>query len=91
MIGSNKRKLKQLLNEISQKLKDDYDLKLKYDTPDQIFDIGKRPIDFVGFKFTYGSTTVRNAIFRRQIKPYIQLKIFLVFFLIMGGLEQEML
>lgn len=67
MIGSNKRKLKQLLNEISQKLKDDYDLKLKYDTPDQIFDIGKRPIDFVGFKFTYGSTTVRNAIFRRAI------------------------
>ena len=40
---------------------------LKYDSDDQIFDIGKRPIDFVGFKFTYGKTTTRNSIFRNAI------------------------
>lgn len=68
IVASNKRKLLRIKEEISEYLKTNLDLTLKYDTDDQIFDIGKRPIDFIGFKFTYGKTTTRNSIFRNAIK-----------------------
>lgn len=68
IVGSNKRKLLKLRDEISEYLSVNLGLKLKYDTNDQVFDIGKRPIDFVGFKFTYGHATVRNTIFRRALE-----------------------
>ena len=68
IVASNKRKLLRIKDEIAEYLKTNLDLTLKYDTNDQIFDIGKRPIDFIGFKFTYGHTTTRNSIFRNAIK-----------------------
>ena len=67
IVASNKRKLARIREEIAEYLKTNLDLTLKYDSDDQIFDIGKRPIDFVGFKFTYGKTTTRNSIFRNAI------------------------
>lgn len=67
IVASNKRKLRRILDEIKEYLRDNLNLSLKYDTYDQIFDICKRPIDFVGFKFTYGKTTVRNSIFHNAI------------------------
>lgn len=67
IVASNKRKLKRIREEISNYLWDNLHLTLKHDSNDQIFDIGKRPIDFVGFKFTYGKTTVRNRIYRNVI------------------------
>lgn len=67
IIASNKRKLKDILEKIRIYLKNTLHLALKYQTPDQIFDIGKRPIDFVGYRFEYDKTTVRNAIFKRAI------------------------
>lgn len=47
IVASNKRKLLRIKEEISEYLKTNLDLTLKYDTDDQIFDIGKRPIDFI--------------------------------------------
>lgn len=68
IVGSNKRKLIKIKEQIINYLNKNLKLKLKYETNDQIFNIGKRPIDFVGFKFTYGKTTVRNKVFNRAIQ-----------------------
>lgn len=68
IVASNKRFLARILDSIKTYLRDRLDLRLKYDGKDQIFNIGKRPIDFVGFKFTYNKTTVRNSIYERAMK-----------------------
>ena len=67
IVGSNKRELSRVRQDMSDYLHKELHLSLKYDSDDQIFDIGKRDIDFVGFRFTYGKTTVRNSIYRNAM------------------------
>lgn len=67
IVAGNKRRLKAVEDEINKYLKEKLKLDLKYSTYDQIFEINKRPIDFVGYKFSFGKTQVRNRIFRRAL------------------------
>lgn len=62
ILGSNKRKLKQLMNEISENLKS---LKLELKHTSCIFSIEDRDIDFIGYRFSYGKTTLRKTILHR--------------------------
>lgn len=66
--ASNKRKLIRIKERIIEYLAKKLKLRLKYETNDQIFEVAKRPIDFVGFRFTFGKTTVRNKVYRRAIE-----------------------
>lgn len=67
IVASNKRKLQRIKDQISEYLNINLKLRLKYDTNDQIFNIARRPIDFIGYKFTYGKTTVRNKVYHRAL------------------------
>lgn len=63
ILGSNKRKLMQLMAEISKYLNDNLKLELKNTT--RVFSIADCPIDYIGFKFSYGKTTLRKNILHR--------------------------
>lgn len=63
IMGSNKRKLAQLKGEISQYLHDNLKLELKNTT--RIFSIAECPIDYIGFRFSYGKTVLRKNILHR--------------------------
>lgn len=63
ILGSNKRKLQRLMNDISTYLHDNLNLELKETS--SIFAIEDRDIDFIGFRFSYGKTTLRKKILRR--------------------------
>ena len=58
IMGSNKRKLAQLKGEISQYLHNNLKLELKNTT--RIFSIAECPIDYIGFRFSYGKTVLRK-------------------------------
>lgn len=60
ILGSNKRKLNQLMKEIQNYLMSELGLELK--NTSCVFDISEREIDFIGFKFSYGKTTLRKSI-----------------------------
>ena len=58
ILGSNKRKMMELLNEINEYLKTNLDLELK--NTSRVFAIKDTPIDFIGYRFSYGKTTLRK-------------------------------
>lgn len=60
ILGSNKRKLRQLQEEIQNHLKANFKLELK--NTSTVFAIADQDIDFIGFKFSYGKTTLRKKI-----------------------------
>ena len=60
ILGSNKRKLERLMNEITEFLAT---LSLELKNTSCIFDISTRDIDFIGYRFSYGKTTLRKGIF----------------------------
>lgn len=64
ILGSNKRKLNKLMNEISEFISN---LGLELKNTSCIFDISTRDIDFIGYKFSYGKTTLRKGILHRGL------------------------
>lgn len=71
ILGSNKRKLINLMKEISNYLKEELHLSLKETS--SVFSIADNPIDFIGYKFSYGKTTVRKKILYNMRKANIRL------------------
>jgi len=63
IMGNNKRKLKEILEEISKYLKNNLNLLIKKNY--QIFNVRDRPIDFCGYKVFQKYTTIRRKIFKR--------------------------
>lgn len=64
ILGSNKRKLERLMNEISEFLAT---LSLELKNTSCIFDISTRDIDFIGYRFSYGKATLRKGILHRGL------------------------
>lgn len=66
ILGSNKRKLNKLKEEINEYLKSELDLELK--SSSGVFKISdETPIDFLGYKFSYGKTTLRRRIIKHML------------------------
>lgn len=63
ILGSNKRKLQNLMKDISDYLENELKLHLKETS--SIFAIADRDIDFIGFRFSYGKTTLRKKILKK--------------------------
>lgn len=63
ILGSNKRKLQRLMNDISDFLNKNLNLELKETS--SIFAIEDRDIDFIGYRFSYGKTVLRKKILKR--------------------------
>lgn len=63
ILGPNKRKLNKLKKEIDSYLRTNLELELKPNS--SIFQISdESPIDFLGYKFSYGKTTLRRRIIK---------------------------
>lgn len=65
LLGSNKRKLEQIKNEISEYL---FTLKLELKPDSVVIDLHESEVSFIGFNFTYGKTTIRENIVNNTVK-----------------------
>lgn len=69
MFGPNKRKLRQVLLKVKEKLESE---KLMIKGNYQIFNIEKRKLDFCGFVFTRNKTFVRKRITKNMLRQYVK-------------------
>lgn len=65
ILGSNKRKLRYLKNEINTYI---HPLNLELKEESSVIDLHKDEVSFIGFNFTYGKTTIRENIVTNMIK-----------------------
>lgn len=65
ILGSNKRKLMNLMNKINEYIKP---LGLWLKETSCVFSLEDRDIDFIGYRFNYGKTTLRKKILHNALK-----------------------